>query len=180
MHMMDQDDDTISAKATSYDLETLMREYGNDVLRTAYLYVKDTHIAEDIFQEVFIKVNKNLHTFRELSSIKTWIMRIAINTSKDYLKSAYHSRVVPMMEFLEDAITSENDFDGVEREETITTVKEAVMELPEHYKEVVICVYMNEMSLEETADSLGVPVGTVKSRLARAKDKLKEKLERRL
>ena len=180
MYIADRDEKTMSAKESIYDLETLMREYGNDVLKTAYLYVKDIHIAEDIFQEVFIKVNKNLHTFKELSSIKTWIIRIAINTCKDYLKSAYHSRVVPMMEFVEDAITSDSDFDGIEREETIKTVKEAVMLLPEHYRDVIICVYMSEMSLEQAAESLNVPVGTVKSRLTRAKEKLKEMLERRL
>ena len=48
-----------------YDIETLMREYGNDVLRTAYSYVKDKFAAEDLFQEVFIKVFKNLDTFRD-------------------------------------------------------------------------------------------------------------------
>lgn len=180
MYTADHEEETMGAKKSGYDIETLIRTYGNDVLKTAYLYVKDIHTAEDIFQEVFIKVNKNLHTFKELSSIKTWILRIAINTSKDYLKSAYHSRVVPMMDFMEDSITSDSDFDGIEREETINTVKEAVMLLPEHYREVIICVYMNEMSLEQAAESLNVPVGTVKSRLTRGKEKLKEMLERRL
>lgn len=180
MYRMGQDDAKMNNKSPGYDLEALMRQYGNDVLRTAYMYVKDIHTAEDMFQEVFIKVNKNLHTFQELSSIKTWILRITINTCKDYLKSAYHNRVVPMVDFVEDAITSENDFDNIEKEETIATVKEVVMELPEHYKEVVMCVYMNDMNLEEAAESLGIPVGTVKSRLSRAKEKLKERLEGRL
>lgn len=177
---MDQDEEQMSAKRQDYDLETLIREHGNEVLKTAYLYVKDLHTAEDIFQEVFIKVNNNLHTFKELSSIKTWIIRITINTCKDYLKSAYHSKVVPMMDFVEDAITSENDFEEIEVKETKATVKDAVMALPEHYRDVVLCVYMNEMSLDDTSQTLGIPVGTVKSRLARAKDKLKDLLERRL
>ncbi len=177
---MDQDEEHMSAKKQDYDLETLMREHGNYVLRTAYLYVKDIHTAEDIFQEVFIKVNNNLHTFKELSSVKTWIIRITINTCKDYLKSAYHSKVVPMMDFVEDAIISENDFEEVEVKETNASIKEAVMALPAHYRDVVLCVYMNEMSIEDTSQSLGIPIGTVKSRLARAKDKLKELLERRL
>lgn len=177
---MDQDEEQMSAKRQDYDLETLIREHGNEVLKTAYLYVKDLHTAEDIFQEVFIKVNSNIQTFKELSSIKTWIIRITINTCKDYLKSAYHSKVVPMMDFVEDAITSENDFEEIEAKETKATVKDAVMALPEHYRDVVLCVYMNEMSLDDTSQALGIPVGTVKSRLARAKDKLKYLLERRL
>ncbi len=163
-----------------YEIEELMRTYGNDVLRTAYLYVKDLHIAEDIFQDVFIKVNNHLHTFQGNSSIKTWIIRITINTCKDYLKSAYHRKMVPMEEFIEDSIVSESEFDAVEREETIHTVKEAVMALPEHYRLVILCVYYEELSMDETAKALELPVGTVKSRLARAKEKLKELMEGRI
>ena len=81
-------------KKSAYTLEGLMREYGNDVLRMAYLYVKDMHTAEDMFQEVFLKANEKLDTYEERASIKTWLLRITMNTCKDYLKSAYHSRVV--------------------------------------------------------------------------------------
>lgn len=163
-----------------YDIEGLMNSFGNDVLRTAYMYVKDMHTAEDIFQEVFIKVYNNLHTFEGNSNIKTWIMRITINTCKDFFKSAYHRRIVPMEEFVGDAIVSETDFDRLEREETAHAVKEAVMELPERYREVIFCVYYQELSMDQTAEALGIPSGTVKSRLARGKDKLKELMEGRL
>lgn len=163
-----------------FEIEDLVRTYGNDVLRTAYMYVKDLHIAEDIFQDVFIKVNNHLHTFQGNSSIKTWILRITINTCKDYIKSAYHRKMVPMEDFLEDSIVSESEFDAVEKEETIHTVKEAVMSLPEHYRSVILCVYYDELSMEETAKALDLPVGTVKSRLARAKEKLKELVEGRI
>ena len=165
---------------TGYDLESLMRTYGNDVLRTAYMYVKDIHTAEDIFQEVFIKVNANLHNFQGNSSIKTWIIRIAINTCKDFLKSAYARRIVPMEEFMEDSLIAEDSFADVERQETIQSVKDAVMELPEHYKDVIMCVYFQEMSMDQAAQMLNMPVGTIKSRLARAKEKLKDIMERRL
>lgn len=172
----------LSSKGTTGcpDIEQLMRSYGNDVLQTAYSYVKDVHIAEDLFQEVFIKVYKMIGTFRGESSIKTWILRIAANTCKDYLKSAYSRKVVPMMEFAEEAITSEDDYEEVESEDTAQAVKNAVMQLPENHREVVMMVYYQEMSLDEAATVLEVPVGTVKSRLARAREKLKEKLEGRL
>jgi len=163
-----------------YDIETLMREYGNDVLRTAYSYVKDKFAAEDIFQEVFIKVFKNLDTFRDESSIKTWIIRITINTAKDHLKSAYSQKVVPMMEFKEDMLTSEDDFEEVENRDRDRVVKESVMSLPENYREVLLCVYYHEMSVAETAKSLDIAEGTVKSRLSRAREMLKNKLEGRL
>ncbi len=162
-----------------YDLETLMRTYGNDVLRTAYMYVKDKFTAEDIFQDVFIKVNRGLGEFKGNSSIKTWIIRITINTCKDFIKSAYTRNVVPLMEFKEDAIVSEDDFEAIEKEETRKEVRQAVMDLPEIYQEVVTCVYFQEMSITDASNALGLAEGTVKSRLSRAKEKLKEVLERR-
>ena len=84
---------SLQTEEESFDLESLMRTYGNDVLRMAYSYVKDYDTAEDIFQEVFIKVNANLAAFRGESSIKTWLLRITVNACKDYLKSAYSRRV---------------------------------------------------------------------------------------
>ena len=162
------------------DIETLMREYGNDVLRTAYSYVNDRSAAEDCFQETFIKAYKNLESFRGESSVKTWLIRITVNVCKDYLKSAYQRHVVPMMEFEEDAIVSDNDFEEVENKDRNEQILAAVNSLPEHYREVIMCVFYNELSIEETANALGTAPGTVKSRLHRAKEQLKTKLEGRL
>ncbi|MDF2511017.1 MAG: hypothetical protein K0S04_883 [Herbinix sp.] len=164
----------------TYDIETLIRQYGNDVLRTAYMYVKDIHSAEDIFQDVFIKVNQKLSTFEGNSSIKTWIIRITINTCKDYLKSAWNRRVVPMMDYQEDAIISETDYDEVESQDTKELIKQSVLSLPEKYKDVVLCVYFQEMSIAETANALQIAEGTAKSRLSRAREKLKSILEGRI
>ncbi len=164
----------------TYDIETLIRQYGNDVLRTAYMYVKDIHSAEDIFQDVFIKVNQKLSTFEGNSGIKTWIIRITINTCKDYLKSAWNRRVVPMMDYQEDAIISETDYDEVESQDTKELIKKSVLSLPEKYKEVVLCVYFQEMSIAEAAKTLQIAEGTAKSRLSRAREKLKSILEGRI
>lgn len=170
----------LSENTAAYDIENLIRQYGNDVLRTAYMYVKDSHTAEDIFQEVFIKVNQKLSTFEGNSSIKTWIMRITINTCKDYLKSAWNRRVIPMMEYQEDQIISDTDFDSVESQDTNDIIKTAVLSLPAKYKDVVLCVYYNEMTIAEAAIVLRVAEGTVKSRLSRARQKLKSALEGRV
>ncbi len=163
-----------------YDIETLMRQYGNDVLRTAYMYVKDIHTAEDIFQDVFIKVNQKLSTFEGNSSIKTWIIRITINTCKDYLKSAWNRRVVPMMEYQEDAIVSETDYDDVEKQDTKELIKKSVLSLPAKYKDVVLCVYFQEMTIMDAAQVLNIAEGTAKSRLSRARQRLKSILEGRI
>ncbi|HKL79560.1 MAG TPA: sigma-70 family RNA polymerase sigma factor [Mobilitalea sp.] len=170
----------LSEKLPAYDIETLVRQYGNDVLRTAYMYVKDVHTAEDIFQEVFIKVNNKLSTFEGNSSIKTWIIRITINTCKDFLKSAYNRKVVPMMDYQEDAIISESDYDEVEKQDTNSLIKKTVLSLPEKYRDVVLCVYFQEMTIAETAKVLNIAEGTTKSRLSRARLKLKEVLEGRV
>ncbi len=167
-------------KKPAYTLEELMREYGNDVLRMAYLYVKDIHTAEDIFQEVFLKVNQKLDTYEGRSSVKTWLLSITMNTCKDFLKSAYQKRVVPMFDYLEEGEGGEDNFDRIEQRETARTVREAVQELPQPCRDVVICVYFREMGMEETARELGIGTGTVKSRLYRAKEKLRQGLERRL
>ncbi len=163
-----------------YDIETLMRQYGNDVLRTAYMYVKDIHTAEDIFQDVFIKVNQKLSTFEGNSSIKTWIIRITINTCKDYLKSAWNRRVVPMMDYQEDAIISETDYEEVEQQDTKELIKKSVLSLPAKYKDVVLCVYFQDMTITEAARVLNIAEGTAKSRLSRARQKLKSILEGRM
>ena len=157
-----------------------MRSYGNDVLRMCYLYVKDMQLAEDMFQETFLKVYEKMSTFQEKSSIKTWIMSVAMNTCRDYLKSAYHGRVVPMFEFAQEQLSTGEEFEGIEEREQAATVHQAVMELPDKFKDVVVCVYFREMSVEQTARELAISEGTVKSRLARAREKLKPVLERRL
>ena len=144
------------------------------------MYVKDMHMAEDIFQDVFIKVNQKISTFEGNSSVKTWIIRITINTCKDYLKSAYSRRVVPMMEYQEDAIISESDYDEVEKQDTKELIKKAVLSLPSKYKDLVLCVYFQEMSLTEAAKVLNIAEGTAKSRLSRARQKLKLILEGRV
>lgn len=167
-------------KTPAYDIETLIRQYGNDVLRTAYMYVKDSHTAEDIFQDVFIKVNQKLSTFEGNSSIKTWIIRITINACKDYLKSAWNRRVVPMMEYQEDAIISDTDYKEVENKDTNNLIKQTVLSLPAKYKDVVLCVYFNDMTVAEAAAVLNIAEGTVKSRLSRARQKLKTLLEGRV
>ena len=178
--MNDNKQKNLSKNDTAYDIENLIREYGNDVLRTAYMYVKDIHTAEDIFQDVFIKVNQKLSTFEGNSSIKTWIIRIAINTAKDFLKSAWNRRVVPMMEYQEDAIISDSDYENVENEDTNRMIMEAVLSLPHKYKDVILSVYYNDMTIAETAEYLNLPEGTIKSRLSRARQKLKDGLEGRV
>lgn len=159
-------------------LENLMRTYGNDVLRMAYSYVKDYDTAEDMFQEVFIKANAKLSEFRGDCSLKTWLLRITVNTCKDYLKSAYNRRVTLFSEEEEENIKAADMGEEIERRQDNEQIRKALFLLPDKYREVLVCLYFEERSVGETAKVLGLSEGTVKSRTSRAKDKFKEILER--
>ena len=87
---------------------------------------------------------------------------------------------MPLFHFRDAGAGPQDNFDRIEQRETARTVREAVQELPQPYRDVVICVYFREMGMEETARELGIGTGTVKSRLYRAKEKLRQGLERRL
>lgn len=164
--------------------ENLIRTYGDEILRLIYLYVKDLDVAKDLFQDTFVKVHLKLKDFRNDSNIKTWITRIAINTAKDYLKSAWNQKVSNLSEYdteseVDIVDTSPQVEEVVLAKEKKHQVREAVMQLKEEYKDVVTCVYFLEMSVEDTAKQLSIPSGTVKSRLSRARAALREILERR-
>lgn len=163
--------------ASPLEVERWMREYGTEILRIAYLYVGDFQTAEDIFQEVFLKAYQSFADFKGKSSVKTWLIRIAINSCKDYLKSAWKRRVAPMDEAMEQSLCSPDVYEQTERKVDAGKVREAVFLLPEQYREVIICFFYQELSLEETAQALHLPTGTVKSRLSRAKERLKALLK---
>ena len=157
-------------------LETLMRNYGNDVLRLAYFYVKEYHVAEDIFQDVFLRVNQHLDSFRGESNIKTWILKITINASKDYLKSAYHTKVKIITEEEERIPTTEDDYEKIEKKNDLRYVREILKQMPEKYREILWLLYFEEKTIKEIAYLLGLQEGTVKSRAFRAKERFKKEL----
>ena len=76
------------------EIQRLMDTYGQDVLRTAVLYLKNRHTAEDAFQEVFIKVYNKLESFKNESSEKTWLITITMNFCRDLLRSSWLKRVL--------------------------------------------------------------------------------------
>ncbi len=75
-------------------IQEIMDTYGQSVLQLVYSYVKNKAVAEDLTQEIFMKCFKNLHKYNGKSKIRTWIWTIAINHSKDYLRSWYNRKVV--------------------------------------------------------------------------------------
>ena len=160
-------------------VERLIEDYGQDVLKIAYLYVKDQQLAEDIFQEVFYKVMKNYHKFEHLSSEKTWLIRITINTCKDLLRTSWLRRVTTFGTLEEQNQTQyEQPFDMTQSESN-NELYEMIMNLPQRYKEVILLFYYEDFSYDEMAKILNIPKGTVQSRLARGREKLKKMMEER-
>lgn len=156
-------------------LRELMEAHGNEVLRVVFGYVKDRHAAEDITQEVFVKVFDHLDSFRQESSYRTWIVRIAVNRAKDYLRAVSRRPIcVEDLSFVEGDGSPER---GLLRRHENNQLWNAVMNLPEMYREVVWLFYGRGMSLEEVADVTQVSVGSVKTRLYRARELLRRTWE---
>jgi RNA polymerase sigma-70 factor, ECF subfamily len=156
----------------------IFNEYNDDVYRLIFTYVKKKEVAEDLVQDVFIKCYKNIDNFKGNSSVKTWIMSIAINQSKDYLRSAY-SRYV----YLSDKISSlvkgntKTPEDLVLEDYGKHCLTKEILNLPLKYREVIYLYYFQELKIKEIAVVLGVNENTMKSRLSRAKELVKKNLQ---
>ena len=160
-------------------IEQLMNDYGNDVLRTAYLYLKDKYLAEDVFQEVFVKVYKNYNKFKNNSSEKTWIMSITINTCRDILRISWFRKVFTLKDTDGDLQidTNENVDDKVAEKMQYEELLKEVMKLPYKYRVPVILYYYEELSTIDISAAMKIPEGTVRSRLFRARTILKSNLK---
>nr|WP_263325293.1 sigma-70 family RNA polymerase sigma factor [Neobacillus sp. Marseille-Q6967] len=159
-------------------IDEMMKWYGQEILQLAYSYVKNQAIAEDLTQDIFVKCYRALDTYSGKSKLRTWLWRIAINHCKDFLRSWYSRNVVATG----DEITTNGTRKGLV-EETVVQKEEddqlisAVMELPVKYREVIYLFYYQELSIKEIAVLTDTGENTVKTRLRRARELLKERLE---
>ena len=156
-------------------IDEIMNKYGQEVLQLAYSYVKNKEIAEDLTQDIFVKCFKSIHTYKGKSKLRTWVWRVAINHCKDYLKSWYNQKVI--------ITDNETTYTGLSQESVEQTVIQndedhqlasAVMNLPIKYREVIYLFYFEEMPIKEIATVIEVKENTVKTRLRRGKELLKE------
>lgn len=135
--------------------------------KTAFLYVKDQDKALDILQETIYIAFKNIKKLREYKYFKTWITRILINLA---IKSLKKDSKVIQIESVNDVI-DENIGIGIDEK---VDLYNAVNELKEDFKDVVIMKYYNELSISQISDILGIPENTVKTKLSRARQMLKK------
>lgn len=159
------------------DFKEIVKNNRNNVRSIIRLITKETN--EDLEQEVFVKVWKNSHKYKEQGSFKSWINTIAKNVSKDYLKSAqYKNRNTEDDEILttikDKKQTPELTVISNDRQKKITS---AINSLKPKFKEVVLLCEIYGYTYEDAAFKLKCPVGTIKSRLYNAKKELAQKLE---
>lgn len=152
------------------NIEEMIVRHGDSILRLCLLYLGDRQLAEDAFQETFVKAWKQQGTFRGESSEKTWLSRIAVNTCRDMLRKGW-------LRILKKSEPIDSLFDlTAPAQEDHTEVRDAVLALPGKYREAVVLYYDQEMTLKEIAQATGLPIHTVSTRLCRARALLKKAL----
>lgn len=149
------------------EIERLMDQHGDGLLRLCYLYLGDLQLAEDAVQEAFFKAYLHLDEFRGDSSAKTWLTRIAINACISTRRTAWFRRVTrsPALEQLPGPTVPFVLPDD--------TVASEIAKLPQNLKQVILLYYYQDLKIREIADMLGISESAVSVRLTRARTKLK-------
>lgn len=155
------------------EFTSLVEQYQTSLRRMCYAILRDEELAKDAVQETFLKAYRAMDAYRGECSEKTWLMRIAVNTCRDLRRSAWfhhiERRVTP-----EDLPEPTALVNGEKIELAL-----AVMRLPKGLKEVTLLYYYQDMTMRETAETLGISLSTVSKRLTRARAKLRDLLEGR-
>jgi len=149
-------------------LETLFRLFHGSVFRAAYCVTNDRSLAEDVTQETFLKAYERLDQLRDASRVEAWLVRIAINGARDALQRSRSIRLIPESKdaAAEAEATPENRLLSLEDQRAL---HEAVAALEQEYQEVVSLKYFRGMTVREISEATGIPEGTVKTRLRRAR-----------
>lgn len=164
--------------------DVLIRKYQFKIIKLISRYVHDPHEALDVSQEAFLKAYRALPGFRGESAFYTWLYRIAINTAKNYLVA--QGRRPPGSDIdAQDAEQYEGqsllkEYETPERlllkDEIEATVFKAIEELPEDLRTAITLRELEGMSYEEIAQAMNCPIGTVRSRIFRARESIDTKL----
>lgn len=156
--------------------DEIIDRYKDAIFRMVYMHIGDFHKAEDITQEIFIKIFKNLSKFRGDSSIFTWIYKITINTISTYAKRSRTMADMLSVDYMEDL--PDDDWDEEKLIEGLrnSSVISLIQRLPDKYKEVLILYYYQDLKVEDICSIINEPQGTIKSKLHRGRNMLKDML----
>ncbi|HVF56360.1 MAG TPA: sigma-70 family RNA polymerase sigma factor [Pyrinomonadaceae bacterium] len=167
--------------------EELVRRYQRPIVSYVYRMVGDYDMALDLTQEVFIKIYGSLERYRPEYKFSTWIYRIAHNAAIDHLRRAGGNRTEDLKLEAEDggiyekplasgSLTPEQESERSERRAEIESV---VVQLPPSYRELIVLRHAHDMSYDEIAEVTGLPLGTVKNRIFRAREAMRALLVER-
>lgn len=163
-----------SPRMDERQFEALYEKYANDVLRVSYFYLGDRQKAEDVTQDVFVRLLTHapeLIPGRE----KAWLLKVALNRCRDLWRAAWVKRVVLGSPAMELTPAPGNLDDRLEKQELM----QAIHRLPTDFREVILLHYYQGYGIAEIAAMLGVPEGTISSRLSRGRKKLEDILKER-
>lgn len=161
--------------------ELLVKQYEKLVFFVIHRLVQDKQNKEDICQEVFLKIHHSLPSFRFQSKLSTWIARIAYLTAVNHVKNTKNRSPYEYPENIDNYhFTDKNPEQELIKKNTAVYVNHLIDQMPIQYKTVLTLYHLNEFSLTEINDITGIPEGTVKSYLFRARKLLKEKIEKDL
>jgi len=160
----------------------LVDRYKHMVFTLAMKILKNREEAEDVSQDVFVKIYQALHTFRGDSKFSTWVYKIAYYRSLDYLKKQGRSISANSVDIsnLYNIAAIENTLYSLETNERNIAIKSAIAELPENDGVVITLHYFEELSLKEISEIMSLPANTIKVRLFRIRKRLAELLKNKL
>lgn len=168
--------------AESFD--QLVEAHYRAVYNTAYRMLDDFHAAADATQVTFLRAFENLPSFRGASALGTWLYRIVMNVCLDELRKRRHQPASLIAEDEEEKDPQEREIPDesgdpeslAEQQERQRLVQQAIGRLPEDYRAIIVLYDLRGLSYQQISQVLGVPLGTVKSRLNRARQALREEL----
>lgn len=169
MEICDYKENSERGGTVSAHLEEVMEAYGEYCMRVAYLYVKDWAAAEEIVQDTFLAYYRQQERFEGRSSLKTYLVKITIHKSHDYLRSWKRK----MTYILPKKLVTPSIEQKKIHEEQQSELVEALLQLSIKYREVLILHYYDDYKIREIAELLQVSENTVKTRLVRGREKLK-------
>ena len=174
-----EDDEQIIENCISGDTDSfryLVDKYQPRIINACYKYTKNLDDAEDVAQEVFLKAYSNLDKFKFDSKFYSWIYRIAINTSLNYINSKEKRQEKETISEescqINDNSASSNPKDYYEFTELVDKVQPLINKLPNDLKILIELYEINDNTYEEISKKLSMPIGTVRSRLHRARNML--------
>ncbi|HVU46306.1 MAG TPA: sigma-70 family RNA polymerase sigma factor [Terracidiphilus sp.] len=151
----------------------IVSRWQGPLVNMAWRYCRDRSRAEEMAQEAFVRAWRGLKSWRRESSFSTWLFALAANVFRSELKQLPAVNL-PMEEITEPAAAAQQ-LSVLEERRRDEAVRRAVLALPLRYREPVILYYFHEMDLGQTARTMGMPDGTLKARLARARDLLRRR-----